>query len=261
MSILTSASTTSIAPALALAQGEVRAAGKSGDNKFDRYTYSKLEDFLTVSRPILAKHGLSLMFSVCDHFNMPDRPTKKEGIEHCAQVTVVARLTHTSGEWVQVTGVGEGQDRADKSLYKAITGAKKYLLAGLLAIPTTDDPEEGDHGEPAQAPPPPPRPTFTISSTNAGPVTMGSPALVTFPPGEPLHVGRETTVRAGVIRETVKAPKKLSPKERYDLAYEAMCEKYTMAATESFIQEIKDKHLTVESRIKAMEEMVAKEAK
>lgn len=263
LSISSSPSITAIAPALSLVQGDVRAAGKGGHNKFDNYSYSKLEDFLAVSRPILAKHGLSLMFSVVDHFNMPDRPTKKEGIEHCAQVTVVARLTHASGEWVQATGVGEGQDRADKSLYKAITGAKKYLLAGLLAIPTTDDPEDGEHGEPAPANFPHRPPNLKITNTGSlGTTTTSGPLTGTITVGgEPIHVGRETHITTGV-HTVIKAPKKLSLKERYDLAYEAMCEQYTMAATEGFIAEIKNHHATTEARVSAMEKMLTnKDAK
>lgn len=254
MSITTSPSISSLAPALSLAQGEIRAAGKGGHNKFDDYTYSKLEDFLAVSRPILAKHSFSLLFSVVDHFNMPDRPTRKEGIEHCAQVTVAARLVHGSGEWIQASGIGEGQDRADKSLYKAITGAKKYLLAGLLAIPTSDDPEDGEHGEPVR----PHAPIVTSGFLQTAPYTASSMTTVSYTTEPAIHVGKETIISPGVV---VKAAKKLTIKQRYDAAYEAMCERYTMAATEAFIAEIKEKHPTTDARIEAMEQMLQKDPK
>ncbi len=258
MSITTSPSITSLAPALSLAQGEVRAAGKSGNNSYDKYTYSKLEDFLHVSRPILAKHGLALLFSVRDHVNMADRPTKNQGIEHVAQVMVDARIVHTSGEWIQATGVGEGQDRADKSLYKAITGAKKYLLAGLLAIPTSDDPEEGEHAETVA----PPRPPIGYGTT----ITVGTPTFVQVPLVSPVttDMGPGSTTPAGVgnppgitgTRHIAKAPKKLSIKERYDAAYETLCEQFTMAATEAFVAEIKEKYKTNDERISAMEKLL-----
>ncbi len=274
MSITTSPSITSLAPALSLAQGEVRAAGKSGNNSYDKYTYSKLEDFLHVSRPILAKHGLALLFSVRDHVNMADRPTKNQGIEHVAQVMVDARIVHTSGEWIQATGVGEGQDRADKSLYKAITGAKKYLLAGLLAIPTSDDPEEGEHEE-TVAPPLPrrPAPIKTVdtgslgtrlapegTTLTGGTVTMGTPVYIQAPPFSPVppQVTADTSKGVGVtpMRTITKAPKKLSIKERYDAAYETLCEQFTMAATEAFVAEIKEKYKTNDERISAMEKLI-----
>ena len=130
-----------LAPALVKAQADVRAAGKTGDNKFDRYNYAKLEDFYDAAKPVLAKHGLAVLFQTDSCESLPDRVTKNGGAEHTVRVRVSATLVHESGESVTVTGYGEGQDRADKATYKAITGAKKYVLAGLLAIPTSDDPE------------------------------------------------------------------------------------------------------------------------
>ena len=58
-------------------------------------------------------------------------------------------MAHTSGEiWPdKITAVGCGNDRArngtvgDKGVYKAITGANKYLLFKLFQIETGDDPE------------------------------------------------------------------------------------------------------------------------
>lgn len=139
--MLSSQTITKIAPALVKAQAEMKAAQKSGDNKFDKYRYSKLEDFFDAAKPILSKHGLALVIGNPAVSTLSDRPTKNGGLEHACQVQVTATLIHESGEWIEAQGHGEGQDRADKSIYKAITGAKKYALAGLLAIPTTDDPE------------------------------------------------------------------------------------------------------------------------
>jgi hypothetical protein len=130
-----------LASALSKAQGEMRHAQKSGDNKFDKYRYSKLEDFFDASKKTLASNGLAISISTLSVNNLEDRITKNGGAEHVCQVQVCATLIHESGEWIESIGFGEGQDRADKAIYKAITGARKYVLAGLLAIPTTDDPE------------------------------------------------------------------------------------------------------------------------
>lgn len=130
-----------VSAALVKAQAEVHTAGKTGDNKFDKYTYSKLEDFLAVAKPVLAKHGLSIAMSTIDTITLEPRTTKNGGIEHAVRVRVMATLRHESGESLDFIGYGEGQDRADKAVYKAITGARKYAIAGALAIPTSDDPE------------------------------------------------------------------------------------------------------------------------
>lgn len=147
-------SITKLAPALVKAQADIKAAQKSGDNKFDRYTYSKLEDFLDSAKPALAKHGLAIVISNPIVSALADRSTQKGGTEHVCQVQVVITILHESGEWIEVVGHGEGQDRADKSIYKAITGAKKYAIAGLLAIPTTDDPEADESVGQKEAPRP-----------------------------------------------------------------------------------------------------------
>ncbi len=139
--MLKSESIAKLAPALVKAQSVIKAAQKSGDNKFDKYRYSKLEDFMDQAKHVLADYDLALVIGNPIVSVLPDRTTKNGGAEHACQVQVSATLIHGSGEWIEVVGHGEGQDRADKSIYKAITGAKKYAVAGLLAIPTTDDPE------------------------------------------------------------------------------------------------------------------------
>ncbi len=47
-----------------------------------------------------------------------------------------------TGEKREGTFFGTGVDNADKHLYKAITGAIKYILTTTFLIPTGDDPEE-----------------------------------------------------------------------------------------------------------------------
>lgn len=133
-----------VSAALANVQAEVATAGKSGDNKFDKYSYAKLEDFMAVGKPVLAKHGLSLAIETTEAVTLDDRQTKNGGLEHVVRVRVVATLRHVSGESLSFPCYGEGQDRADKAIYKAMTGAKKYAWAGILAIPTSDDPESDE---------------------------------------------------------------------------------------------------------------------
>lgn len=127
--------------ALIEVQAEIGYAGKSGDNKFDKYTYAKLEDFMRVGKPLLAKKRLALAMEVNEVIPLPDRQTKNGGLERAILVRGVATLIHESGQQRRFPFFGEGQDRADKAIYKAMTGAKKYAWAGVLAIPTSDDPE------------------------------------------------------------------------------------------------------------------------
>ncbi len=49
-----------------------------------------------------------------------------------------------TGEFIEGTFYGCGIDPSDKGLYKAITGAIKYLLTSQFLIPTGDDPENDE---------------------------------------------------------------------------------------------------------------------
>jgi hypothetical protein len=130
-----------VSAALVKIQAEAAAAFKSGENKFDKYSYTKLEDFMSVGKPLLAKHSCCFTIEVTEVTSLEGRQTKNGGIEHAVRVRVVGTLRHSSGQSLPFPGYGDGQDRADKAIYKAMTGAKKYTWAGALAIPTTDDPE------------------------------------------------------------------------------------------------------------------------
>lgn len=129
-----------LAPALVAAQSEMRAIGKGGYNKYDGYAYATLEDYVRAVSPVLAKHGLSVITSV-DDLHFVERTTSKGNKENGAAVKMSVILLHTSGQYMTAACVGEGQDRADKATYKAITGARKYALASIFGLATTDDPE------------------------------------------------------------------------------------------------------------------------
>ena len=129
-----------ITKAMAKVQGAVGIVAKSGENKFDRYKYATEPDLIFAVQGLMAKNGLALFTSTYD-YELMDRVTSKGKKENAAIVKMSGLLTHVSGEWVRVESIGEGQDRSDKSVYKAMTGAKKYLLGKLFNLPTGDEPE------------------------------------------------------------------------------------------------------------------------
>lgn len=152
-----------VCKALCAARGKFKGVGKSGTNTFDRYAYAKLEDYMRASDDALNANGLTVITSNPDVIALDDRATSKGGVEHPVRVKLAVRLVHASGEWIEIDVWGEGQDRSDKAVYKAITGARKYGVACLLGLATTDDPEaaEGDDDKAAQ-PPAPARPVKVL---------------------------------------------------------------------------------------------------
>jgi hypothetical protein len=117
---------------------------KTGKNAFHGYKNAGEADLLDKLRPAMVQHGLLLL------------PSGKSvaGPDEHGNVTVAIEYTlaHKDGEiWPEkLVAFGCGNDRAkngsigDKGVYKALTGANKYLLFKLFQIETGDDPEQDD---------------------------------------------------------------------------------------------------------------------
>lgn len=142
-----------IAAALHQVMQSVGYVQKTGKNAFHGYKYAGEADLLEKLRPAMVEAGLILLPSVKD-VSPPD--------QH-GNVTVVVdyTLAHSSGEtWPSpITAVGCGNDMSvktgkigDKGVYKALTGANKYLLFKLFQIETGDDPERDEEPAPVTTP-------------------------------------------------------------------------------------------------------------
>ena len=133
---------------LAAVLGEAHRIPKNGWNDFNKYHYATEGDALDVIRPLLAKHGIGIMYGV----------EEVQQLEN-ARTLVKVRITlgDDTGAMLTTTAYGEARDAdrngnpQDKGLYKAITGAMKYWILKTFLLSTGDDPE-GDSGN-DQAPP------------------------------------------------------------------------------------------------------------
>lgn len=120
---------------------EVDYVQKKGENDFHGYRYATEADVLARLRPAMVKHGLVLIPSV-------NQVSSIDAYGNTA-VTIQYTLAHVSGAvWPHpIIGAGCGNDKnkngvGDKGLYKALTGANKYVLFKLFQIETGNDPEE-----------------------------------------------------------------------------------------------------------------------
>jgi len=116
---------------------------KKGKNTFHGYKYAGEADLLEVLRPAMIEAGLMLIPS-----QEEVQPIDSHGN---TLVKVAYTLAHKDGEvWPEkIIAYGCGNDRnkngvGDKGLYKALTGANKYLLFKLFQIETGDDPEASE---------------------------------------------------------------------------------------------------------------------
>lgn len=105
---------------------------KNGYNSFHKYHYATETDLTESIRPILQEAGLAFFSSVLE----------QERVGEFTKVKMEFTLADLeTGEILKSTYWGEGQDKGDKGLYKAYTGATKYFLMKTFLIPTGDDPE------------------------------------------------------------------------------------------------------------------------
>ena len=131
-----SESISNIAQALSEFQAEVENPHNTAVNPFFKSKYAPLNDILNGVRPILSKHGLSIVQS----------PASVDG----ENISITTTLLHSSGEWIEtepftvraekVTAQGAGS---------AITYIRRYSLSAVLGISSEDD-DDGNHAEKPQ---------------------------------------------------------------------------------------------------------------
>lgn len=140
---------------------------KKGRNDFHHYNYAMEVDFLEAVRPRLTDRGILMSMSVesVDVMNKGEKGGMITTIK-----TLHAFIDAETGETLTFHGAGQGEDKGDKGIYKAQTGALKYALAKFFLISTGDDPEAYNQkrmeagkvtkrARGQQPPPPPPPPS------------------------------------------------------------------------------------------------------
>jgi hypothetical protein len=175
---IATAPTAKIAKALHAVMAKVSYVQKDGKNAFHGYRYASEAALLAALRPAMIEEGIFLIPSIS-----MVKPIDDHGNTH---VEMEYTLVHKDGEvWpYNIRAAGMGNDRAkngavgDKGVYKAITGANKYLLFKMFQIETGDDPENETPEVPAPAP---------------APAKAASP--LTLPPMEPNDVDLKTYLK------------------------------------------------------------------
>jgi hypothetical protein len=149
---------------------------KTGKNAFHGYKYAGEADLLDRLRPAMVANGLLLL------------PSGKSvtGPDEHGNVTVAIEYTlaHKDGDiWPEkLVAFGCGNDRAkngsvgDKGVYKALTGANKYLLFKLFQIETGDDPEIDDRAHESAPMPGRNAPPSNDRTSNGGGAPLSEPA-------------------------------------------------------------------------------------
>ena len=120
---------------------ECRYVAKNGVNTFHKYKYATCADVLEMVNASFVKHGIASI-TVPEVVDLHEVTTAKGSTEHIATVKITIKLVDAdSGESLEISGMGSGQDSGDKAVMKAQTAAIKYAYLLSFAISTGDDPE------------------------------------------------------------------------------------------------------------------------
>ncbi len=114
-----------LAKALAAFQGEVKNPANTASNPFYKSKYAPLNEILNEVRPIMAKHGLSVIQS-------PGGNGK--------DISISTMLLHSSGEWMELTPLTLTAEKiTPQGAGSAITYGRRYVISALLGIASEDD--------------------------------------------------------------------------------------------------------------------------
>lgn len=121
-----------LAIALAKFQGEVSNPSNTATNPFFKSKYAPLETVLNTVRPILSKHGLSVVQAPSTEGN---------------NITIATTLIHESGEYMEFPPLSLKMDKVTaQGAGSAITYARRYAISAILGISSEDD-DDGNIAE------------------------------------------------------------------------------------------------------------------
>ena len=150
--MITSPEINQIAAALSQAQGEMDGATKGTVNPFFNHKYADLASVKDALQAPFAAHGLSYIQVPTTTFS--GEPTAYEwtakrsgevryGVRVFCTVSIVTRLMHTSGQWIQGEPVSALLPNGDpQAVGSAITYLRRYALQSIAGIAAEDDDAE-----------------------------------------------------------------------------------------------------------------------
>lgn len=120
---------------------EVGAIGKEHKNTQQNYSFRSVEDALSATGPIFARHGITVSVNVVEHkVDVSERSTSKgsQAVYH-ATLRMGVSFWAADGSSVENIMAGEGLDYAgDKATNKAMSAAFKYGIFFGLCIPVDE---------------------------------------------------------------------------------------------------------------------------
>ena len=116
---------------------------KEGFNDFNKYSYVKESDVAKKFQELLVKHGVFCYSSVEEVRSKQVESAKgKPNILSTVKMQYTFVNVDNPEDQMQVGAAGDGMDTGDKAIYKALTGAHKYVLIRNFNLGSDDDTEK-----------------------------------------------------------------------------------------------------------------------
>lgn len=138
--------------AIADVLSEVGAVGKDGQNAFDKYRYRSIDAVMNAMHPAMAKYGVFVMPEVLEQ-SREERGSRNGGVLIYSIIKVRYTFYAEDGSSLTATVIGEGMDKGDKSVNKAMSAAFKYALFQVFCIPTDEFSDSEDESQEARQKP------------------------------------------------------------------------------------------------------------
>jgi hypothetical protein len=130
-----------LAEALASAQGEIQGAHKDKDNPYYNSKYADLASVWDACRAPLSANGLAVVqtFSTEILEYMGEDKDGKEVSLSYAKVTLISRLVHSSGQFIDMDVTSESRDAGPQAIGSVVTFLRRYSLQALVGVAPEDD--------------------------------------------------------------------------------------------------------------------------
>ena len=138
--------------AIAAILSDVGAVGKDGQNAFDKYRYRSIDAVMNAMHPAMAKYGVFVMPEVLEQ-SREERGSRNGGVLIYSIIKVRYTFYAEDGSSLTATVIGEGMDKGDKSVNKAMSAAFKYALFQVFCIPTDEFSDSEDESPEARQKP------------------------------------------------------------------------------------------------------------
>lgn len=149
---------------------------KDKKNTHDGYNYLSEEKIKEHFQAMFAKERLLFLPVGTAITKSVDTTTSTGKPTHLTEVVFNYQIVDVdTGHFISGSSSGQGEDRADKGVYKAITGALKYALTTTFLLPAGNDPEEDEapapkKEEPKRQAPDPTKGTQPVNGVSKPPV-------------------------------------------------------------------------------------------